>query len=682
MPGASVMTIASFPTSTGNGTDPDGQLFIDSNGDLFGATVKGGADDAGTTYEIAKGAGGYATTPTFLADIPSGLNTLVGVANLSADANGDLFGLEIAGGTNSDGAIVEFPNTGGSPVTLASFTGGAGGSQPAGQLFVDANGNLFGITAPGEAGEEGVLYELQKTDSGYLATPTVLANFSSTIIPFGSTNLVEDAAGDFFGVTTSNTVFEIKKTGDTYAAPVLLVAADTFPTGTEQLGSLTIDSEGDIFGTTTSGGADGYGDVFEIEKTATGYASTPTILASFTAADGQISLNHPKTLIVDANGDLFGTTDPSSGNSGGVVFEIVRRSTGYESTPTIIANFNGDADAELGASLVADSNGDLFGTTQSGGTINDGTVFEITDSGYATSSTVTPIIDDLLWQNTSTGQASLWEMDATTRIGGGAVSVNPGPAWTAVGTGDFFSSDTSDILWQNTSTGEVSVWEMNGSTRTGGGAVSVNPGPSWKAVGTGEFYGNTDSDILFQNSSTGQAAIWDMDGSTRTGGGAVSVNPGTSWKAVGTGDFTDDGFSDDILWQNTSTGQVSIWEMDGSARTGGGAVSVNPGPAWKAIGTGDFYGDGDSDILFQNTSTGQLSIWEMDGSTRTGGGAVSVNPGVAWQAIGTGAGGSDILFQNTSTGQVSIWEMTGNTRSGGGAVTPVPGTSWRAVDLT
>ena len=55
---ASVTTIASFPTSTGDGTDPDGQLFIDSNGDLRGATVHGGANGIGTTYEVAKIASG------------------------------------------------------------------------------------------------------------------------------------------------------------------------------------------------------------------------------------------------------------------------------------------------------------------------------------------------------------------------------------------------------------------------------------------------------------------------------------------------------------------------------------------------------------------------------------------------------------------------------------------------
>ena len=84
-----------------------------------------------------------------------------------------------------------------------------------------------------------------------------------------------------------------------------------------QIGTLTIDSKGDIFGTTISGGASDDGTVFEIEKTASGYASTPTTLASFTPADGKLTLSRPKTLIVDANGDLFGTTDPSTAESWG-----------------------------------------------------------------------------------------------------------------------------------------------------------------------------------------------------------------------------------------------------------------------------------------------------------------------------------------------------------------------------
>ena len=59
------------------------------------------------------------------------------------------------------------------------------------------------------------------------------------------------------------------------------------------------------------------------------------------------------------------------------------------------------------------------------------------------------------------------------------------------------------------------------------------------------------------------------------------ANPGPSWKAIGTGDFNDDGHSD-ILWQNTN-GQAAIWEMNGTNVIGEAAVGANPGPSWLAI---------------------------------------------------------------------------------------------------
>jgi hypothetical protein len=71
--------------------------------------------------------------------------------------------------------------------------------------------------------------------------------------------------------------------------------------------------------------------------------------------------------------------------------------------------------------------------------------------------------------------------------------------------------------------------------------------------------------------------------------------------------------------------------MNGNQLIGGGPVSPNPGPAWKAIGTGE----AGTDILFQNTS-GQISIWDMDGNTLIGGGPVSPNPGPSWRAVGLG----------------------------------------------
>ena len=290
---------------------------------------------------------------------------------------------------------------------------------------------------------------------------------------------------------------------------------------------------------------------------------------------------------------------------------------------------------------------------------------------------------DILWQNTN-GQAAIWEMNGTNQVAGGnaLVGANPGPSWKAIGTGDFNDDGHSDILWQNTS-GQASIWEMNGTKEVGGGTVGANPGPSWKEIGTGDFNGDGHSDILWQNTS-GQAMIWEMNGTNQVAGGnaLVGANPGPSWKEVGTGDFNDDGHSD-ILWQNTNSGQISIWEMNGTNMIGGGVVNPNPGPTWKAIGTGDFNDDGRSDILWQNTD-GHVAIWEMNGTNVIGQATVSTNPGPSLHAIDAGNfngdGFSDILFQNQN-GQATIWEMNGAHVIGGGPVGANPGPSWRAVGV-
>ena len=128
--------------------------------------------------------------------------------------------------------------------------------------------------------------------------------------------------------------------------------------------------------------------------------------------------------------------------------------------------------------------------------------------------------------------------------------------------------------------------------------------------------------VLFNGvDSSGHSELWKTNG---TAAGTIEVNPIAGTQSIGLSpvDLTalNQASSNGILFQNTG-GQASIWNVTGAILTGGGAVTPNPGPSWKAIGTGDFYGEGNSDILCQNAKSGQVSIWEMNGSILIGGGA-------------------------------------------------------------
>jgi uncharacterized repeat protein (TIGR03803 family) len=150
---------------------------------------------------------------------------------------------------------------------------------------------------------------------------------------------------------------------------------------------------------------------------------------------------------------LFGTTSRGGSGGDGTVFEIQKTAAGHASTPIELASFNGTNGGNPVAGLLADANGDLFGTTDEGGANGDGTVFEITDSGFVPAGSGTPptITGDIFWQNASSGQGSIWDMNGSALVGGGPLSPNPGPSWTEIGTGDFNHDTHPDILWQNTS---------------------------------------------------------------------------------------------------------------------------------------------------------------------------------------------------------------------------------------
>jgi hypothetical protein len=176
-----------------------------------------------------------------------------------------------------------------------------------------------------------------------------------------------------------------------------------------------------------------------------------------------------------------------------------------------------------------------------------------------------------------------------------------------------------------------------------------------------DFDGSGMADILWHNSATGQLLVWEMNGATASAklrAGSLA----TAWQTAGVGDFDGDG-KVDILWHNGGTGQLTIWEMNGAIATAKLRAGNLP-TAWQVAGVGDFDGDGKADILWYNGSTGQVVIWEMDGATAKAKFKAGGLP-TAWQIAGVGDfdgdGKADILWHNSTTGQLVIWEMNGGT---------------------
>jgi len=379
-------TLVNF-NGTNGGNPQFGSLIVKANGNLFGTTAGGGANNGGTVFEIVHTASGYAKHPTTLFSF-NGTDGSTPVSSLIIDAHGNLFGTTESGGANNDGTVFEIVHTASGyakhPTTLFSFDG-TDGSAPHAGLIADANGDLFGTTSQGGANNRGTVFEIAKTASGYASTPTTLVSFNGADGLGPGSSLIIDANGNLFGTTglgganNDGTVFEIAETASGYASTPTTLVSFNGTDGSTLNGSLIMDANGNLFGTTATGGANNDGTVFEIAKTASGYASTPTTLVSFNGTDGR----QPETaLIIDAHGNLFGTTEFGGANNDGTVFEIANTASGYASTPTTLVSFNFTDGAYPLDSLFANAHGNLFGTTVGGGAHLVGTVFEITGSGF------------------------------------------------------------------------------------------------------------------------------------------------------------------------------------------------------------------------------------------------------------------------------------------------------------
>ncbi len=235
-------------------------LILDAIGDLFGEATAGGnipGQNSGYVFEVAKGSNAVDVLASF--DLPAGSGS--GGA-LLMDTAGDLFGTT-SGDTVSSfpGIVFELPHGASAFTTVAQFGGPGGGFSGNGDLIMDDAGNIFGTTSSGGASNDGTIFEVVK-GSG---TVTVLASFDGTNGKRPMAGLVRDAAGNLFGTTSQGgdsddgTLFELAASSSTITTLVSFDAAN----GARPLAPLVIDANGNLFGTTSTGGnAAGDGTVF------------------------------------------------------------------------------------------------------------------------------------------------------------------------------------------------------------------------------------------------------------------------------------------------------------------------------------------------------------------------------------------------------------------------------------
>jgi len=253
---------------------------------------------------------------------------------------------------------------------LYSFTGALDGNDPDSRLVMDADGNLYGTTFDGGDFNAGTVFKLRPN-----GVQSVLYSFTGgkdggfptgdLILDFDNGGLVgtTEAGGDH-GV---GTVFTVDRNGGGETVDYSFTGGSD---GANPVGGLIEDGSANLYGTTKNGGDASFGTVFELVPFGGGFK----LLHTFTGSDGA---NPESSLVMDADGNLYGTTLEGGALNQGTVFKITPH--GKEK---VLHSFDGTNDGRFPTSGVAiDFDGNLYGTTPGGGQNIAGTLYRMSKSG-------------------------------------------------------------------------------------------------------------------------------------------------------------------------------------------------------------------------------------------------------------------------------------------------------------
>lgn len=307
-----------------SGYYPDGNVITGKDGSLYGTTYYGGnrkcnQNGCGTVYKLSPDG-----TETVLHVFAGGSDGALPLASL-VRVGRDYYGTTSQGGIKGCGpydcGTVFRIDGNGKEKIVHRFAGGADGTYPATSLIADSSGNLYGTTTLG-----------------------------------GSDGCMGGGCGTAFRIAPDGT-------------ETVLHAFTGGSDGSGPTSSLLLDKSGNLYGTTAVGGSSacqgfGCGTVYRISA-----AGKESVLYAF---QGESDGNWPwGNLIIDAQGNLYGTTDVG-GNGAGVVFKL-----DGSGTESVLYAFSGGSDGDQPNGLIASRKSTLYGSTSYGGTAGQGVVFSL-----------------------------------------------------------------------------------------------------------------------------------------------------------------------------------------------------------------------------------------------------------------------------------------------------------------
>jgi len=336
-------------------------------------------------------------------------------SSVTLDGAGNVYGTTYGGGAYGGGTVYELtPSKNGNwrEKVLYSFCSQGGssctdGGQPMGQLIFDSAGNLYGTTMAGGANLGGIVFELVRGKNNTW-TENILYNFCSNSCIDGAgpeAGVTFDKVGNLYGTTyyggllsggvvyqlvpgqsgswTENLLYTFCEIGSLYCED-----------GNYPMGGVVLDTAGNVYGTTSSGGLHNVGAVYQLTPGAGG-AWTETVLHSFGSNNDQLydGISAYASLLLDAQGNLYGTTGYGGNGNSGTVFELSPGQDGAWTENVYSLPYATQTGYVPDGSVASDAKGNLYTTAFWGGAYQGacpyfyggqgfgcGVVFELTKS--------------------------------------------------------------------------------------------------------------------------------------------------------------------------------------------------------------------------------------------------------------------------------------------------------------